>query len=60
MKKSSSIKSTDSADLLEKPKPAQRDIGMSAVGKTTEFPRIDNLFMKKESIPFDESQSIIW
>lgn len=33
---------------------------MSAAGKTTEFPRVDNIFMKKESIPFDESQSIIW
>lgn len=33
---------------------------MSAVGRTTQFPRIDNIFKKKESIPFDESQSIIW
>jgi len=33
---------------------------MSAVGHDTVFPRKDNVFKKKESLPFDEAQSIVW
>jgi hypothetical protein len=28
--------------------------GMPAVGHTTDFPRADNLYRKKESLPYDE------
>ena len=34
--------------------------GMSALGHTTVFPREDNLYMSKESIPYDEEQSKVW
>ena len=34
--------------------------GMSSVGSTTVFPRVDNLYKKKESLPFDEAQTKIW
>ena len=33
---------------------------MPAIGKTTEFPRKDNYYTKKESLPYDESQTKIW
>ena len=33
---------------------------MSAVGKTLTFPRTDNIFKKKESLPFDEVDSLVW
>jgi hypothetical protein len=33
---------------------------MSAVGHDTVFPRKDNVFKKKESLPFDEAQTIVW
>jgi H+/Cl- antiporter ClcA len=36
------------------------EVGMSAIGYTTVFPRKDNIYKHKESIPFDESQSEIW
>ena len=36
------------------------DVGMSPVGKTLKFPRRDNLFKKKESLPYDEVQSLVW
>ena len=29
--------------------------GMPAVGHTTDFPRADNLYRKKESLPYDEA-----
>ena len=41
-------------------KAAAKPIGMSSVGSTTLFPREDNLYRKKESLPFDESQARIW
>ena len=33
---------------------------MPAIGHTTEFPRSDNVYKKKESIPYDEAQSLVW
>ena len=33
---------------------------MPALGKTKEFPRVDNYYTKKESLPYDESQTKIW
>jgi hypothetical protein len=33
---------------------------MAAVGKTFIFPREDNIFKKKESIPYDEVQTQVW
>jgi len=33
---------------------------MPAVGKTLIFPREDNIFMHKESIPYDEIQTQVW
>ena len=35
-------------------------IAMSPVGKTLDFPRRDNIFTHKESLPFDEAHSKIW
>ena len=35
-------------------------VAMNAVGFTTEFPRKDNIYKQKESIPFDESYAAIW
>ena len=37
------------------PLPAGPAKGMPAVGHTTDFPRADNLYRKKESLPYDES-----
>ena len=34
--------------------------GMSALGHTTVFPREDNMYKSKESIPYDEEQSKVW
>ena len=33
---------------------------MSAVGKTLKFPRKDNMYKKKESLPYDEVHSLVW
>ena len=33
---------------------------MSPVGHTIEFPRKDNIYKGKESLPYDEAHSIIW
>ena len=33
---------------------------MPAVGKTFIFPREDNVFKKKESLPYDEIQTQVW
>ena len=41
-------------------KPALNTIGMPNSGHTTEFPRVDNMYKNKESIPFDEHESIVW
>jgi chloride channel 7 len=35
-------------------------IAMAGVGKTLIFPRKDTIFKKKESLPFDEIQSLVW
>jgi hypothetical protein len=35
-------------------------VSMPAAGHTTEFPRKDNVYEHKESIPFDESKSLVW
>lgn len=35
-------------------------IKMPTVGKTKSFPRRDNYYTKKESLPFDEAQTKIW
>ena len=31
-----------------------KDVGMPAIGKTLVFPREDNIYTHKESIPYDE------
>jgi hypothetical protein len=33
---------------------------MPAVGKTKVFPRIDNYYTSKESLPYDEAQTKVW
>ena len=33
---------------------------MSAVGKTLEFPRVDNIYKTKQSIPYDEISTQVW
>ena len=47
-------------DNVEMVKADPKPKSMSSVGSTTMFPRQDNLYRKKESIPFDESQALIW
>ena len=42
------------------PSKIYEDVAMSAVGKTLIFPREDNLYMKKESIGYDEAYTKIW
>ena len=47
------------------PKPAfhkenKGPAGMSAVGKTLVFPREDNIYKGKQSIPYDEIQTKVW
>ena len=36
------------------------EVAMSPIGHTTVFPRKDNIYEHKESIPFDETQSLVW
>jgi hypothetical protein len=38
----------------------EKEIGMATIGYTQEFPRRDNIYKHKESLPFDESQAEIW
>jgi hypothetical protein len=33
---------------------------MPSAGRTLSFPREDNIFKHKESIPYDESQTRVW
>ena len=33
---------------------------MTAVGKTHHFPRADNVYTHKESLPYDEAHALIW
>lgn len=35
-------------------------IPMPSVGHTTQFPRTDNVYKKKESLPYDEAQALVW
>ena len=35
-------------------------IKMPTVGKTKSFPRVDNFYQKKESLPYDEAQTKLW
>ena len=53
----------------EKPKPmvkkktlssSTKQIPMPAWGKTREFPRKDNMFKNKESLAFEEVNSLVW
>lgn len=37
-----------------------RQVPMPAVGHTMEFPRRDNIYKNKESLPFDEAHSKVW
>jgi chloride channel 7 len=39
---------------------SQKPQGMPGKGRTTIFPRIDNLYKKKESLPYDEAQTLVW
>ena len=33
---------------------------MPAIGKTTVFPRVDTAYKGKESLPYDEAQTLVW
>ena len=33
---------------------------MSPIGHTLVFPRVDNVYKKKEALPFDEFDSLVW
>jgi len=33
---------------------------MNAIGKTCVFPRRDNIYKKKESLPYDEALTNVW
>jgi hypothetical protein len=47
--------------VVVKPEPkAEKPVSMSSVGKTHMFPRTDNIYKKKESLPYDESQTKVW
>ena len=57
-------KSSHPSDLTEqltpqKPKKVAPK-GMSAVGKTMVYPREDTIFKSKESLPYDEVESLVW
>jgi chloride channel 7 len=51
---------SDIDETSDKPKKAVGPVAMGAVGKTLIFPRKDNIFKKKESLPFDEINSLVW
>ena len=38
----------------------EKPVEMPGIGYTTEFPRTDNVFKKKESLAYDEAQSNVW
>jgi hypothetical protein len=44
----------------EKETEPNKPITMDPKGKTLVFPRKDNVYKKKESLPYDEVQSLIW
>jgi len=37
-----------------------KDVAMPAIGRTLVFPREDNIYTHKESIPYDEIQTQVW
>lgn len=38
----------------------EKDVPMSYMGHTLEFPRKDNVYKKKEALPYDEADSLVW
>jgi hypothetical protein len=50
--------SADSSD--KEPEKPVAPIPMAGKGKTMIFPRKDTIFKKKESLPFDETSSLVW
>lgn len=45
---------------LKKDEPVEKPVSMSPIGHTIEFPRKDNVYKKKEALPFDEFDSLVW
>jgi hypothetical protein len=45
---------------LKAPEVAEAPVSMSYLGNTIEFPRKDNVYKKKEALPFDEYDSLVW
>jgi hypothetical protein len=48
------------ADIVETEVKKKGPVSMSPVGKTYSFPREDNIFLHKESLPYDEIQTQVW
>ena len=46
--------------IPEKEEDSGKPVAMSAIGKTLSFPRKDNIYKGKESIPYDEIQTQVW
>jgi hypothetical protein len=46
--------------INKEPSKSYGDVSMPAAGKTLIFPREDNMYMKKESIGYDEAFTKIW
>ena len=40
--------------------PKEKQIPMSYLGNTLEFPRKDNVYKSKEALPYDEADSLVW
>ena len=55
-----SLSSEQLAGAKEVKKDDHKPVSMSAVGKTLSFPRADNIFKHKESLPYDEVQTQVW
>ena len=51
---------TVSSDQSDKRPTPSKPVSMPSIGKTLKFPREDNVFKGKESIPYDEASTIIW
>ena len=40
--------------------PQEMAVSMSPIGNTIDFPRKDNVYKKKDALPFDEIESLVW
>lgn len=50
----------DGEDDAKAKEPEEKPVPMSYIGHTLEFPRKDNVYKKKEALPFDEAHSLVW